>query len=234
MKINDNIASEFDEFSKNYTNDMIKCVPHYSSLISSFTERLPANFSPKSILDLGCGNGNVTSQILEKFPNAQYTLIDASDEMLNICKNRFEEYNVNYVTSYFQDFDFDKNKFDFIVAGFSLHHCISMDKKDLFTKIYKSLNQDGVFSCSDLMINKANSGHTDLLEKWKQFVLNNYSTSEKWEWLMEHYNEFDNPDSLIDQKKWLENAGFNEFNTFINDMYWIHFQAVKRYKNVNN
>lgn len=227
MKISDNIASEFDEFSKDYTNDMIKCVPHYSSLISSFTESLPTNFNPKSILDLGCGNGNVTSQVIARFPDSEYTLIDASEEMLNICRNRFEGYNINYVISYFQNFNFGDHQFDFIVAGFSLHHCISEDKKNLFLKIYKSLTQSGVFSCSDLMINRSSSSHTNLIEYWKSFVLKNYPTGEKWEWLMEHYKEFDNPDSLADQKFWLENAGFKEFNTFINDTYWIHYQAIK-------
>ena len=227
MKISDSIASEFDEFSKDYTNDMIKCVPFYSALISNFTENLPINFNPKFILDLGCGNGNVTAQVLEKFPNAQYTLIDASEEMLNICKNRFEGYNIDYVASYFQDFDFGEHQYNFIVAGFSLHHCISEDKRNLFTKIYKSLKQGGIFSCSDLMIDRSSPSHAGLIAYWKTFVLSNYPTLEKWEWLMEHYNEFDNPDSFFNQKNWLENAGFKEFNTFINDAYWIHYQALK-------
>jgi len=80
MKISDNIASEFNEFSKDYTNDMVKCVPYYNALISSFTEILPPDFQPLTILDLGCGNGNVTAQLLPSFPKSEYTLVDASDE----------------------------------------------------------------------------------------------------------------------------------------------------------
>ena len=154
MKIKENIVLEFNDFSKNYTNDMIGCVPHYLQLISSFIKYLPKNFNPQSILDLGCGNGNVTAQLLSVFPNAQYTLVDASEEMLNLCKVRFKDYHIHCVASYFQDFEFNKNAYDFIVAGFSLHHCNSEDKKELFKKIYAALKPNGIFSCSDLMIDK--------------------------------------------------------------------------------
>ncbi|MFT6797860.1 MAG: tRNA (cmo5U34)-methyltransferase, partial [Maribacter sp.] len=41
MKIGETIAVEFNDFSKNYTNDMIGCVPHYLSLLSSFTKHFP-------------------------------------------------------------------------------------------------------------------------------------------------------------------------------------------------
>ena len=227
MRISDNIASEFNKFSKDYTNDMVKCVPYYNVLISSFTENLPPYFHPLTILDLGCGNGNVTAQLLPSFPKSEYTLVDASNEMLNICKSRFKDFNINCETSYFKDFEFSENKYDFIVAGFSLHHCNSEEKKELFRKIYTALKPNGVFSCSDLMIDKKSTEHITLLEYWKQFVLNNYPTTDKWEWLMEHYNVFDKPDALSDQKNWLKKVGFSELNSIINDNYWIHFQAIK-------
>ncbi|MEO6347868.1 MAG: class I SAM-dependent methyltransferase [Aquaticitalea sp.] len=227
MKIKDNIVSEFDEFSKNYTQDMIKCVPHYGTLLSSFIDHLPPNFQPKSILDLGCGNGNVTATILKTFPDANYTLIDASQEMINLCKQRFQLQTIKHITSYFQDFEFKENHYDYIVAGFSLHHCDAEDKKDLFKKIYGSLNADGIFSCSDLMINKNNVDHPNLIKQWKAFVLDNYSNNEKWEWLMEHYNEYDKPDNYEDQLEWLKKAGFNSVKMFANETYWIHYQSFK-------
>jgi len=127
----------------------------------------------------------------------------------------------------FKDFEFGENQYDFIVAGFSLHHCNSEEKKELFKKIYTALKPNGVFSCSDLMIDKKSTEHGVLLEQWKGFVLNNYPTQEKWDWLMEHYSEFDKPDSFHNQKKWLEQVGFSNFNTLINESYWVHYQAIK-------
>ena len=106
MKIKDNIANEFDAFSTNYTQDMTGCVPYYTTLMSHFTNHLPKNFEPHEILDLGCGNGNVTATLLSKFSKAKYTLIDASKEMLHLCEQRFKYDKAQYVNSYFQDFQF--------------------------------------------------------------------------------------------------------------------------------
>ena len=227
MKIKDNIASEFDAFSENYTNDMIGCVPHYLKLMSSITENLPHNFKPAHILDLGCGNGNVTSKLLTRFPDANYTLLDASQEMLNLCQQQFRDASVEYVASYFKDYDFKTAHFDLIVAGFSLHHCDSDEKKELFKKVYLSLKNGGIISVTDLMISKDNPKHKKLLKKWRSFVNSNFPDGEKWKWLLEHYNEFDKPDNYKDQIEWLKDAGFRNVKITTQEGYWIHLQVVK-------
>jgi len=202
-------------------------VPHYSKLVSAFTSYLPKNFIPKYILDLGCGNGNVTSKILQLFPESNFTLLDASQEMITLCKARFKTYKVKYVKSYFNDYRFKSDYYNLITAGFSLHHCDSEEKKSLFKRIYKSLKKGGVFSFSDLMVNKNKPEHSKLLKEWEAFVNRNFPDGEKWEWLMEHYNEFDYPDDYTDQMQWLKEAGFTIINLPFKENYWINIQAVK-------
>lgn len=227
MRIGDNIASEFNEFSVNYTRDMTKCVPHYINLIDAFVNDLPKGFLPKTLLDLGCGNGNVTSHLLQLFPNSKYVLVDASEEMISLCKQRFKGHHVQYVTSYFEDFKFKSNAIDMITAGFSLHHVDSENKKDLFKKIYQSLLTGGIFGYSDLMIDKNKPEHSKLLEDWKAFVYRNFPDGEKWEWLMEHYEQFDKPNDSKDQIKWLQQAGFKNIETSVMEKYWVHIRAIK-------
>ena len=82
------IGQVFDEMSELYTDIMDHMVPHYRKLISSMFEYLPQSFKPKRILDLGCGNGNVSGLSMTLFPDAHYHLIDASDEMIRTCKAR--------------------------------------------------------------------------------------------------------------------------------------------------
>ena len=227
MKIQDNIADEFNEFSKNYTNDMIRCVPYYLDLLSDCTKHLPKKFSPENILDLGCGNGNITSRLLPLFSNARYTLLDASQQMLSLCKNIFQNPEIQYVQSYFNDFSFKEDHYDLIVAGFSIHHCKAKEKKELFQKIYKSLKKGGIFSYSDLMIGKDNSEHSKLLKKWKVFVNKSFSDGKKWEWIMEHYEEFDFPDNLNDQIEWLKNNGFDKIRRTSYEKFWKHLLVYK-------
>jgi len=227
MRIKENIASEFNEFSVNYTRDMIACVPHYLELISAFTKDLASTFVPKKLLDLGCGNGNTTAEVVKRFPNTEYELIDASQKMIDLCKHRFREYSITYTTSYFKDFTFDEECYDMITAGFSLHHCDSEEKKNLFRIIRKGLKEGGIFGMSDLMINKNTVEHSQLLNDWKTFVSKSYPDNEMWEWLMEHYNEFDKPDHYQDQIDWLTDAGFNNINIVFQEDHWVHLRAVK-------
>jgi ubiquinone/menaquinone biosynthesis C-methylase UbiE len=227
MKIGENIAVEFNDFSKNYTNDMIGCVPHYRSLISSFTTNLPFNFNPTSILDLGSGNGNVTAQLLTCFPNASYTLVDASADMIQLCGSRFKGYDVSYANTYFNQFLFEEEKYDFIVAGMSLHHCDELEKQAIFKSTYASLKKGGLFSCSDLMINKTDPEHAKILIAWEEFVNTNFSDGQKWAWLMEHYNAFDKPTDYLVQIAWMKTAGFTTVQIPFKEDYWIHLQAIK-------
>lgn len=227
MRIGNNIVSEFNEFSVNYTEDMVRCVPHYLKLLSAFVEDLPKHFNPKRILDLGCGNGNVTFEMIQKFPDSQYVLLDASYEMIELCRRRFQGYDIEYVNSYFKDYLFETNSFDFVTAGFSLHHCDADEKQQIFHRIYKSLKTGGVFGCSDLMIDRAFPEHIQFLKEWERFVKANYPDVEKWEWLMEHYNEYDKPDALNRQIKWLEETGFSTIQKTVLGSYWTYLSAQK-------
>ncbi|SDS28731.1 class I SAM-dependent methyltransferase [Gramella sp. MAR_2010_147] len=227
MKNEKDIAIEFNEFSKNYTNDMIGCVPHYRDLVSSFGKFLPRDLNPEAILDLGCGNGNITAQLIPHFPEAVFNLVDASSEMLDLCRKQFNNYTVNFHNSYFKDFCFQKDHYDLVVAGFSLHHCNTKEKQSLFRKIYSSLKSGGVFCYSDLMINKTNPAHPALLKEWGDFVNSNFPGGEKWDWVMEHYRIYDKPEDYHLQIEWLEQAGFNNIQIPYRDGYWIYLQAVK-------
>lgn len=222
-----NIALEFNEFSKNYTDDMIRCVPDYMELVTSFGKYLPKDFKPDSILDLGCGNGNITAQFIPHFPEATYTLVDASTDMIDICQKQFKDFSVEFSNTYFKDFPFKEEEYDLIVAGFSLHHCDDMERQYVFKSIYNSLKPGGIFCYSDLMISKTNPDHPELLQEWGGFVNSNFPDGEKWDWVMEHYETYDNPTDYEIQLEWLKKAGFTDIKIPFKDGYWIYLQAMK-------
>jgi len=227
MKKEKNIALEFNDFSKNYTSDMIGCAPYYLQLVSSFTKHLPDNFKPNSILDLGCGNGNISAQLIHYFPNATFTLVDASTEMIDLCHKQFNGYDFIYSNKYFKDFLFNEESYDLIVAGFSLHHCDNIEKQSIFKNINSALKKGGIFSYCDLMISKTNPDHQMLLEQWKKFVYKNFPDGEKWTWLLEHYESFDKPTDYQVQIEWIKNAGFTNIQIPFKKEYWVFLQAVK-------
>ena len=227
MKIRETLATEFDRFSNTYTEDMIRCVPHYLRLLSSIGDGLPEGFSAQKILDLGCGNGNVTALLLEKFPEAEYTLLDASPDMLELCRKRFSSKNITCVRSYFRDYTFPVDYFDLIAASFSLHHSDSEEKQWIFPLLHAALKQGGLFTCSDLMIDKNSPEHYGLVKDWEAFVNANHPDGEKWEWLAEHYEAYDRPDDYAHQRSWLLDAGFRGVAIGWRTGHWINFSAVK-------
>lgn len=225
--IKENISSEFDAFSKNYKEDMIAVVPHYEALLEAFLKAIPQSHRVEQVLDIGCGNGIVTDLLLSRYSKTKYTLLDASHEMLSLCKQRFEGYEIDYIQSYFSDFDFPTSAYDLVVAGFSLHHCQSEEKQHLFKKIHTALKPGGLLVMSDLFIAKSDDDHPALLEEWKAHVLGHNPEGDKWDWLMEHYEAFDRPDNLVNQTAWLQQAGFSEVKVVWRNGHWINLCAVK-------
>lgn len=224
-KIQDNLSSEFDAFSVNYTADMVIVVPHYERLMKCFNDCLPSGINPQKILDLGAGNGNSAAAIINRYPNAQYTFLDASTEMLNICQQRFPDANTKCIKSYFSDVDYGENQYDIILAGFSLHHCKADEKKMLFKRLKRSLTSGGVLAMSDLFISKSDASHPQLLADWQNFVQTNEPSGEKWSWLMEHYDAFDCPHNFESQQEWLLEAGFSSVEIGWREGYWMHVLA---------
>lgn len=190
-------------------------------------ESLPDDFSPSAIADIGCGNGNVTVLLAEAYPTAAFSLVDASPEMLEICKRRFAGLNGQFIECYFQDLDLATEQFDLMTAGFSLHHLPAAEKKMFFRKIHHWLKKGGIFSYSDLMIDKEGAAHASFLKEWQQFVSANYQDEEKWQWLMDHYHAFDHPNDFNAQISWLEEAGFSNVKVTWRTGPWVHLLVFK-------
>jgi len=227
MKLQEDIVSEFDHFSEDYTRDMERMVPYYEKLLSSLPEFIADNLQPANILDMGCGNGNSTSVFIAKYPDANYTLVDVSTEMLNICKSRFANSNITYLKCFFKELIFPPESVDIVTACFSFHHLNSNEKKSIFQNIYGWLRPGGIFTSSDLMISKSNDDHPRLLEEWEAYARNKGCTDEEWKWMMDHYDTFDHPDNLILQEQWLKDAGFQKTKIVWNNGHWVCLQAIK-------
>jgi len=221
------IGHVFDEMSEQYTDIMEQMVPHYRKLITSMLELLPENFEPVRVLDLGCGNGNVSTLSMALFPNAQHHLVDASEDMIAACKERFKGRPATYEQCLFQQLEMKSDTYDLVLAGFSLHHLEADEKEQFFKRLYPSMTDQGVFTCADLFINKEDKEHNHLLKEWQMFVFSTGRTIEDWDWLADHYGAYDRPDKYRDQESWLLNAGFERVELSWNKGHWGCLHAYK-------
>jgi len=204
------VALDFDQLSSEYTEKISRWLPYYQSMLEGVLGFLPADFIPQKVLDLGCGNGNLTQLIVQLYPGARLVLLDASREMLEVCKFRFADHPVDeYVRTYFQDAELPAQTFDLVTAALTIHHLEGEEKQALFQKVYESLIPGGFFSVTDLYVNKQDEpAHSQVLKRWEQQARALGTNSAEWSWIMDHYEAYDRPDGFEDQICWLREAGF--------------------------
>ncbi len=108
--------------------------------------------SPRRFLDLGCGDGVLSVAILNRFPEAQATLLDFSATMLEAAENRLQRHktsvrfvSADYAAPAWLDSVATGASFDAIVSGYSIHHQPDARKRELYGEIFRLLAPGGIF-----------------------------------------------------------------------------------------
>ena len=175
-----------------------------------------------SVLDLGCGDGFFTEELLKDFSPATVTLSDGSSDMLKAARERLKDRsNVEYLQTSFQDIiDSDTliGNFDFIYSSFAIHHLNLPDKKRLYSKIYNILNPGGCFIHNDVVAPQSDMVETWYLRLWREWIdeFPDKKLSQGMEVIPEKYKESpdDFPDSLKTHLELLRETGFTDVDCF--------------------
>lgn len=114
------------------------------------------------ILELGCGTGELSLKVLQRYPSAEIVALDYSPRMLDFARAKIESagYGARW-TGIELDFgewasnpNFSglRDKFDGCISSLAIHHLDNEMKLQLFERIYESLNPDGCFWNADPML----------------------------------------------------------------------------------
>lgn len=90
--------------------------------------KMAAVSSPKKILDMGCGNGFVTKEIAEAFPEAKIIAVDIEKEKTDYAKKCNNAGNVQYRHGNLFHLPFRKGSFDLVVCNEVLEHLAGWKK----------------------------------------------------------------------------------------------------------
>ena len=219
----ENVKNHFEEEAKEFDSLILKLIPYYEEMITSLTLTIPFNTQETiKILDLGCGTGNVSKAVKEKFPQSKITCVDLAENMIYMARTKLSNYSdIEYKIGNFSKLDFD-NDYHVIVSSLALHHLkTDEEKKRLYSKIYDALRDGGVFYNADTVLGSNTYLRKVNVEKWKNYMLKNLPMDEvEQKWLPTHYEE-DFPASLMDQLDWLSQIGFKEL-----DVVWKYYQGA--------
>jgi len=115
---------------------------HYNQQTRTIEQWLK-KLSPKSVLELGAGFGRI-SELLDKLADVDLALVDINKKALGVLEKKFPHREI--VEKKVNDFSFEKNKYDLIVAVELLVHVPNIE--DLVEKIHDSLTSNGTLITS--------------------------------------------------------------------------------------
>lgn len=210
----------FESEAKKFDNVIPLLIPFYSEIYNILMDSIPFYKNmPINILDIGCGTGTFAKIIKEHFPQAKITCLDFSKNMIEVAKEKLIDFrkDINFLVGDFNYLDID-SEYDVIVSSFALHHIQSdEEKRTLYNNIYRALNKNGVFFTADIVLGVNNYIKNLYEKKWEEHLIRQFSKNGMERGLknstLEKYQTDDNPSTLYEHLKWLEDSGFDQVET---------------------
>lgn len=116
------VADNFSKSAETYENNA-----HFQSeaadrLMSTVSKLMAGHKPPKRILEIGCGTGFLTRQLLKQFPGSKFVVTDISTNMLDRCErgtsNIVERLSIDVKYEYLDINDGPPHgQFDLVVSG---------------------------------------------------------------------------------------------------------------------
>lgn len=98
--------------------------------------------SKPSILDIGCGPGNISKYISTKIPDADILGIDYSEKMIQLAKKNVP--NGEFEVMDCREINKINKKFDAIISGFCLPYLDGKELNSFFSNVNYLLNDNGI------------------------------------------------------------------------------------------
>jgi len=220
------------EFAQRYLDDISGAIPLEREQLDVMRRIIRhQRTSVKNFLDIGCGNGILSSVILAHWPDAQGVLQDFNETMLTAAKEKLDAHatQLRFVQNDYGDkkwvADLDENgtkKFDVVVSRFSIHHQPDQRKREVYEEIYQLLEPNGVF---------INIEHISSASKWGEAILEGYMVDylhdaqlnkgkkrEKSDIAQEFRDRHDKDANIVasveDQCDWMREIGYTDVDCY--------------------
>lgn len=182
------------------------------------------------IMDLGCGGGNYAVKLAQLFPNANFTLVDISENMLSEAQKRVSALTtgeVRIVNADYKTVDFGKEKFDVITAGTTLHHLRNeVEWESMYGRIFDALKLGGSFFVNDIVIGETPELDALMLDGWKSVLMKN--VPDEVDVFLDKYESEDTPQTLMYQLNLMRQVGFSKVSVLHKHFNFATFVGMKR------
>ena len=208
-------------------------VPERELQIATICAAIPPADGPVDMVELCSGEGLLTRALLERFPRATVHAYDLSPTMLASTREKAGEHAARLRTHEFRLEAADWRRPDFrphaVVSSLAVHHLDGPQKQALFRDLHAMIAPGGVFVLADLMAPARAAGVAIAARMWDEGVKERAMTldgnlaafdrfrEEDWNFYAQvPPDPNDKPSSLLDQLRWLGEAGFERA-----DVHWM-------------
>lgn len=119
----------FSKYANEY-NDQFGDLKRFNQILDNFYDIC---IKQNTLLDLGCGPGNVASYFKKKNKNIKITCVDFSKEMLNIAKEKIPD--ASFILSDIRKLPCFENKFQIIICAFAIPYLKNNEVSNLIEKL---------------------------------------------------------------------------------------------------
>jgi tRNA (cmo5U34)-methyltransferase len=213
----------FGSMAESYDSLIHRAVPRYDEMIARLLEYLPGD--ARRVLELGSGTGNLSLRLSGALPRAMLTLVDGSEEMIDLVRSRIESAStssserVQCLVARFEELDFPPGSFDLVVSSISLHHV--EDKARLYTRIRSFMSTGGRFCFADQIRGEPESNHLLNWERWLDFCRESGNCApDEIDSLLQHAAAHDHYTTLTEHAALLSAAGFTAVDCVWRNWMW--------------
>jgi tRNA (cmo5U34)-methyltransferase len=122
------MTPQFHSEPDTYLERIRAALPRYDELQDRAVEAIDP--APRRVLELGIGTGETTRRLVERFPDADVTGLDASPEMVF----RAREMGIEVRLARMED-PLPDGPWDLVLAVLAVHHLDAGQKQDLFRRV---------------------------------------------------------------------------------------------------
>ncbi|CAN5539156.1 class I SAM-dependent methyltransferase [soil metagenome] len=204
------VGALFDAAARDYDRARRQLVPDFDNFYGSVFGLLTYERDEQvRVLDLGAGTGLLSVMVAEKFPEARITLVDVSDEMLEVARRRFSPDSARFsfrVVDYVEEEEW--GEYEIIISALSIHHLKDPDKRKVFRRAYDNLSPGGVFVNADQVLGATPEIEERYHEYWLLRTRETGVADRDLKDALERMKQ-DKSSTVYSQLVWLEEAGFD-------------------------
>lgn len=194
---------------------------HHREAYAAVAKALDRYERPIRFLDLGAGDAAFTSQVLRDRKVVRYEAVDLSPVALDLARQNITRTDceaVFTVGDFCDALQSGDSKEDVIFIGLSFHHLPLADKEAMLPIIRGRLAERGSFLCYE-PINEEGESRTQVLDRWWQDVLRNWTelTPEELTAVQDHVLGNDYPECCATYARIAAEAGFAETRVLYRD-----------------